>query len=75
MAIEDMAGNVWEWCPNSYLDADDALSAGEEPELRVLRSHSWNGDRGFARCVVRSGSYPRTRDFSFGLRVVRSFER
>ena len=74
--IEDMAGNVWEWCsdwkdnyPAGYcvnpVGPDDGVS-------RVLRGGSWVRNSWFCRSAIRSGVAPVNRVSNIGFRVVRS---
>jgi len=64
--LEDMAGNVWEWCQSLYYEEE----GGEPDAARVLRGGSWGYDQDGARCAVRVGIYPDNRDNYFGFRVV-----
>jgi hypothetical protein len=61
--LEDMAGNVWEWCADFY----DRKESGS---LRVVRGGSWYGGAGIARAASRSGLHPDGRINGIGFRVV-----
>jgi len=60
--IEDLAGNVWEWCGNFY---------DREKKLRVLRGGSWDFDSRFVRAAFRYWFIPGWRNGSVGFRVIR----
>jgi len=57
----DMSGNVWEWCPNKYLDL-----------RRVVRGGSWSNDQNYACAASRYFSDPDARSNSIGFRVAGS---
>ena len=62
--LEDMAGNVWEWCTSLHHE-----KKGEDGP-RVLRGGSWYYDRGYARCAYRGSGNPDGRNDGIGFRVV-----
>ncbi len=55
LSIEDLAGNVWEWCDSLYKGSD---ADGGPNALRVLRGGSWSSDQGGARSADRSRDDP-----------------
>ncbi|MBL8666322.1 MAG: SUMF1/EgtB/PvdO family nonheme iron enzyme [Rhodospirillales bacterium] len=63
--IEDLAGNVWEWCASFYNRSDKAFS-----EVRVVRGGSWSFFREYARASFRFRVRPFGRDDDLGFRVV-----
>ncbi len=64
----DMAGNVWEWCGDTFDAARvDAPEAG-----RVLRGGSWNYYPRNCRGAVRNDWFPVDRSVDFGFRAART---
>ena len=73
--VEDLSGNVWEWCSSLYqeypYDPDDGREDPEAEGSRVLRGGSWinSGERG-ARCAYRDYDHPAFFVGYSGFRVV-----
>jgi uncharacterized repeat protein (TIGR03803 family) len=83
--LNDMAGNVDEWCWDCYAStpypAGSPYLGGTDPRgpvgplnLRVLRAGDWNNPASHARCASRGKIDPGSNSFAlFGFRCVRKF--
>lgn len=76
--LYDMAGNVWNWVEDCYVDNyNSALSDGRANRSgrcseRALRGGSWvNAPQG-ARVAYRFGFSPTIRNYRFGFRIART---
>ena len=67
LGLEDLAGNVWEWCGSVWRDSGDP-EGSDAP--RVLRGGSRDGHRDGVRCANRSRYVPRYRHYHLGFRVL-----
>ena len=81
----DMAGNVWEWTRSKRgsgdmmrpdfvypYDALDGRESQEDPDRRVVRGGSWNGNLRFAPCACRVRVPPGDFGNGLGFRLVLS---
>lgn len=70
--VEEMSGNVWEWCLSDYNDPkrDAAQENLGEATSRVLRGGSWSLYQVSARAVCRHYLRPAYRDDGIGFRVL-----
>ena len=70
--VQDLTGNVWEWCLNGYAEPD-VLAADVDPDDdadRVLRGGSWVSVPGRARATSRMRGRPGESPVGRGLRVL-----
>ncbi len=73
LGIEDLAGNVWEWCSNAYDDPDNTAPPKDPEAGRVLRGGSWfDGREDPALGLPRQGRSRRPGQ-RLGFRVARTF--
>jgi Sulfatase-modifying factor enzyme 1/TIR domain/NACHT domain len=61
--LDDLAGNVWEWCADRY-EPNDSKAAKADPS-RVLRGGSWDYDARGLRAAQRGQLSPDNRDSIF----------
>lgn len=67
----DMAGNVWEWCLNTYYRLVDVMVSGRYDH--TIRGGSWRFDKDSALTMYRTGFADHVRDNDLGFRVVAAF--
>ncbi len=60
--LDDVVGNVWEWCASPW--------SSDDPVGRVVRGGSWFNYRGYARCYIRNWRLPDFRNYFLGFRVL-----
>ena len=76
LGLNDMSGNVWEWCWDRWddgsIDADTPSGGAASGSDRVFRGGSWNDDANGCAVSYRSSDDPIKRHVFLGLRLVRS---
>ena len=76
--VQDMVGNVWEWCRDHYTPDYYQQLSGPNPtgpgqgHYRVLRGGSWVSSPDFVRGFVPDRLDPYARGIHFGFRCARS---
>jgi hypothetical protein len=66
--VDDMAGNIWEWCLNT---SDQPSNASLDIDVaRVVRGGSWSSLPDSARSATPSLNAPGFRNFNLGFRVL-----
>jgi formylglycine-generating enzyme required for sulfatase activity len=66
--VQDMSGNVWEWCLTDYSSGSNSYLNTED--MRVVRGGSWCNNAAVARASFRNGEDPGYRYHAQGFRVV-----
>ena len=66
--IQDMAGNVFEWCANAP-GSPDKPATGKSEDERALRGGAWDFGQDVARCANRISIRPYLRYDDVGFRV------
>jgi formylglycine-generating enzyme required for sulfatase activity len=75
---EDLSGNVWEWCRNTWGDPAQPYDrqirerGGGRDVARVVRGGAWFRVPGLARAAYRLRSPPDARDYDLGFRLAAS---
>ena len=73
--VEDLSGNVWEWCRTKCEEDYEDYRDDNDPEgevRRVLRGGAFFSEARLVRCAVRYGPYPGSHWSYNGFRVVAS---
>jgi len=75
--VHDLAGNVWEWCLDTYASYDEITNSVDpchqgdnRGESRVVRGGSWNNVGWYLRSACRFRRDPEYQDNRLGFRVV-----
>ncbi len=69
--VDDLSGNVWEWCLNKYDDLE-AIAPDKTGNWRALRGGSWFLNPDYARVGYRRRYYPVSRNDGRGFRLLLS---
>jgi formylglycine-generating enzyme required for sulfatase activity len=77
--LQDMLGNVWEWCLDVY-DVDAYIKHDHKNPVytnqsngsdRVIRGGNWDGGPRNVRCARRGSGFPKAMNDDLGFRLVR----
>ncbi len=71
--MQDMSGNVWEWCRTQFEESYEACQNNNTIEgyaRRVLRGGAFDGNQRLVRCAVRLWDAPDGGRGNFGFRVL-----
>jgi formylglycine-generating enzyme required for sulfatase activity len=74
--LQDMAGNVWEWCWDRYGTYASGVQAdprgASSGSSRVVRGGGWNNDAYYCRVANRHNYHPSNNSRVIGFRLARS---
>jgi formylglycine-generating enzyme required for sulfatase activity len=73
-----MAGNVWEWTADKYVedykDLHSKRKEEKETRFQVIRGGSWHSGSSCCRVYFRNALPPNWVDFAVGFRCVKDFK-
>ena len=69
--VQDMSGNLWEWCLNKYRNPN-GIAVDGSGDSRVLRGGSFVNNHDYAAASFRNRDDPHDDDDPYGFRVVLS---
>lgn len=69
--LQDMAGNVWEWCLSGWKNSDDltTIDLNVSNGSRSYKGGSWNADQAAAQTFIRFKQKPAQRSRKVGFRL------
>jgi formylglycine-generating enzyme required for sulfatase activity len=69
--VQDMAGNVWEWCLSGWKKTDDltTIDLNASNGSRSYKGGSWNADQAAAQSYIRFKQKPAQRSRKVGFRL------
>jgi len=73
--VEDLSGNVWEWCRTKWEESYKGYRGDDDLEgsvRRVLRGGAFSGGEGGVRCAARLRGDPDFWGRFYGFRLVAS---
>lgn len=74
--VHDMAGNLWEWCSNTYAhpESPESLHINAKDAPRVDRGGSWYFKQEHLRVSFRLSNKPGSRNGAIGFRLAQEIE-